>query len=564
MLPLLSKITIRSKVLIAFVALLMTMLALGGFAIQRLGAVNHAATDVRDKWLPSTLVLGKMTQASEHSLAYLALSGFIDSKEESLKEEALFKNEIASIEALRREYEPLINTGAERGLAGEMDRNWQSFLAAVPGFLTIVRNKEGDQQGTAYWLSEIRPIFAKFRTAINANVEFNEQEGIKAGNGSAAIYLSARTMIIGGLALASLLCLAAGAILIASVSRPIQLMTLAMNRLAGGDKTVEIPARDSKDEIGAMAQAVDIFKQNMIRAEGLATEQGAEQASKTRRQAAIERHIVIFQTAVSVSLDTLAKAASEMQTTSQGMSDTAEETSMQASTVASAAEQASVNVQTVATATEELSASVGEIARQVTQSTKIAGQAVEQAVRTNETVLGLSAAAQKIGDVVKLISDIAGQTNLLALNATIEAARAGEAGRGFAVVASEVKSLANQTAKATQDISAQVAAMQGATREAVEAIKGIGATIGSVNEIATTIAAAVEQQGSATQEISRNVLEAAQGTGQVSSTIADVNLAAGNTGVAANQVLDSARGLDAQAKTLRANVDSFLANIRAA
>jgi len=349
-----------------------------------------------------------------------------------------------------------------------------------------------------------------------------------------------------------------------SIVTPVTGMTAAMGKLAAGDTATEIPAQDSKDEIGDMAKAVDVFKQNMIRADQLAAEQKAEQEQKTRRQVAIEGYIATFESGVRASLDTLASAATEMRATSQGMSATAEETSAQATTVAAAAEQASVNVQTVASATEELSSSVAEIGRQVTQSTKIAGEAVIEANHTNTTVQGLSAAAQKIGDVVKLISDIASQTNLLALNATIEAARAGDAGKGFAVVASEVKSLANQTAKATEEISAQVAAMQGATGEAVEAIKSIGGTIGSINEIATTIASAVEEQGAATQEIARNVQEAAQGTSQVSSNIVGVNQAAGETGAAANQVLVSAEELGKQAETLRADVDSFLANIRAA
>jgi methyl-accepting chemotaxis protein len=349
-----------------------------------------------------------------------------------------------------------------------------------------------------------------------------------------------------------------------SITIPVKSMTAVMGLLAKGDLSTVIPATENKDEIGDMARAVMVFKDNMVKADQLAAEQKAEQAKKEQRQVAIEGYIATFETGVRGSLDTLASAATEMRATSQSMSATAEETSAQATTVAAAAEQASANVQTVATATEELSSSVAEIGRQVTESTKIAGQAVDEAGRTNVTVQGLSAAAQKIGDVVKLISDIASQTNLLALNATIEAARAGDAGKGFAVVASEVKSLANQTAKATEEISAQVAAMQGATSEAVQAIQSIGGTIGTINEIATTIASAVEEQGAATQEIARNVQEAAQGTGQVSSNIVGVNQAAGETGAAASQVLASAEELGKQAETLRADVGSFLANIRAA
>jgi methyl-accepting chemotaxis protein len=349
-----------------------------------------------------------------------------------------------------------------------------------------------------------------------------------------------------------------------SITIPVKSMTSVMGLLAEGDLTIAIPATENKDEIGDMARAVLVFKDSMVKAEQLAVEQRAEQEIKAKRQIAIEGYIATFESGVRGSLDTLASAATEMRATSQSMSATAEETSAQATTVAAAAEQASANVQTVATATEELSSSVAEIGRQVTQSTKIAGEAVSEATRTNATVQGLSAAAQKIGDVVKLISDIASQTNLLALNATIEAARAGDAGKGFAVVASEVKSLANQTAKATEEIAAQVAAMQGATTEAVSAIQGIGGTIGAINEIATTIASAVEEQGAATQEIARNVQEAAQGTGQVSSNIVGVNQAAAETGAASSQVLASAEELGRQAETLRADVSTFLANIRAA
>ncbi|MFZ1173697.1 methyl-accepting chemotaxis protein [Bradyrhizobium sp.] len=350
-----------------------------------------------------------------------------------------------------------------------------------------------------------------------------------------------------------------------SIVNPITAMTMAMRKIAEGDTLTAIPALERGDEVGAMAQSVQVFKDNMIEAGRLRGEQDVlKTQADSERKLLLVRMADEFERGVLASLDSLAGSASEMQATSKSMSSTAIEASQQATSVAAVAEQASVNVQTVAAATEELSSSVSEIGRQVTQSTEIAGQAVSEANRTNVTVQGLSAAAQKIGDVVKLISDIASQTNLLALNATIEAARAGEAGRGFAVVANEVKSLASQTAKATDEISAQVGAMQGATTEAVQAIEGIGRTIGAINEITSAISIAVDQQGTATQEIARNVQEAALGTGQVSSNIASVNHAAEKTGSASNGVLASAEQLSRQAATLRGDVDRFLANIRAA
>jgi methyl-accepting chemotaxis protein len=350
-----------------------------------------------------------------------------------------------------------------------------------------------------------------------------------------------------------------------SIVNPINAMTAAMREIAGGETSTAIPAQERRDEVGAMAQSVQVFKDNMIEATRLRGEQDVLKArADAERKLLLRRMADDFESGVRTSLDTLAGAATEMQATSKSMSATAGEASHQATTVAVVAEQASANVQTVAAATEELSSSVSEIGRQVTESTQIAGQAVAEANRTNVTVQGLSAAAQKIGDVVKLISDIASQTNLLALNATIEAARAGEAGRGFAVVANEVKSLASQTAKATDEISAQVSAMQGATADAVQAIESIGRTIGAINEIAAAISAAVEQQGAATREIARSVQEAAQGTGHVSNNISGVNQSADKTGVAANKVLFSAGQLSGQAATLRADVDRFVANIRAA
>jgi methyl-accepting chemotaxis protein len=349
-----------------------------------------------------------------------------------------------------------------------------------------------------------------------------------------------------------------------SIVPPILKMVGAMGQLAGGDHAVEIPATDKKDEIGLMARAVLIFKENMIKAKELAAKEAEAISARVARAARVNDLTQTFDANISTVLRSVASASTELQATASSMTATAEETSNQATAVAAATEEASTNVQTVAAASEELASSVTEIGRQVAQSAAIAQKAVSEADRTNATVQGLFKDAAGIGDVVKLISEIASQTNLLALNATIEAARAGEAGRGFAVVAQEVKQLASQTGKATSEISGQIAEMQAATQESVTAIKEIGGTIKRISEIATTIASAVEEQGAATQEITRNIQQAAHGTTQVASNISEVRSGAAKTGSGAADVLTAAKSLAEQSGRLRTEVDKFLATVRAA
>jgi methyl-accepting chemotaxis protein len=349
------------------------------------------------------------------------------------------------------------------------------------------------------------------------------------------------------------------------VVRPLAGVTSAMRRLAEGDTAVAIPGQDRRDELGQMAKAVDVFKRNMIEADRLrADREDAERRAEAEKRATMNRMADEFEAGVKGIVQSVSAASAELRTTAQSMSTAAEQTEHRSTVVATAAEHASGNVEAVAAAAQELSASVAEVGRQVGESTGIARLAVEDANRTNTQVQTLAEAVGKIGDVVKLINDIAGQTNLLALNATIEAARAGEAGKGFAVVASEVKTLASQTAKATDEIGGLIKAIQHATGESVEAIRSVGRTIGRTSEIATAIASAIEEQTAAATEIARNVEHASTGTTEVSTHIAGVTKTATDTRAAAGQVLSAADALSRQSDTLHAQVDAFIAKVRAA
>src|SRR4051812_3401833 len=349
-----------------------------------------------------------------------------------------------------------------------------------------------------------------------------------------------------------------------NILRRIRSLQRSMQLLSDGDLESEIYQSSQRDEIAAMANSLHVFRESMIESRALTADQDKDRVAKSERASRMEGRIVEFETTVRTALDSLQGAASSMQTTAQSMSATADQSSALVSAVASAAEETSVNVQTVSSGTEQLSSSIAEIGRQVVSSAEIARKAVDEAGATDATMQGLADNAARISVVVDLIQTIASQTNLLALNATIEAARAGDAGRGFAVVASEVKSLANQTAKATDEIRQQIGSMQTVTESAVSAIRNISNTISEINEVTTAIAAAVEEQGAATREIARNIQHAAGGTSEVSSNIVGVSSASTEAGTAANEVLTASGALRREADVLRAEIDAFLSNIRAA
>jgi len=440
---------------------------------------------------------------------------------------------------------------------------------AIQGFYTEFREKFGQVETLTTDLRTLlegpmqdryKALVASF-DAVVADARAVEAD-INAGLMSS---LSASTLIIGFVGAAGLIGgLAVAVILGNGLSRPIMAMTGAMSRLASGDTAVDVPARGRGDELGRMAEALQVFKEHAEENRRLEAQQQemARQAEQDRRDL-MKGLAEDFENSVGRIIRAVSESASEMQDTARGMTAAADDVSNRATTVAAASEQATANVQTVAAASEELAASISEIARQVNQSSEIAHQAVEEARRSDELVQGLASSAQKIGEVVALITDVADQTNLLALNATIEAARAGDAGKGFAVVANEVKQLANQTTRATEDIARQINEVQGATQHAVKAIRGIGEIIGRIDEISSAIASAVEQQGAATREITHNVTQAAQGTQEVSDNIQAVTQAAQETGHASNRVLDSAGMLSDQAQSLDEQMQKFLTQIRA-
>ena len=559
------KMDIKRRFVIVFILIAVALAAIAWVGLRGISRSNDELADVYQDRLVPVSQLARINDLMHSSVEQLTIAVIARPSTSNLQKyiDRVASN-LAEIETLAQQYAQHAATDEDKKLFKEWTTQRQALVTKSinPAVADLKAQAFNDAEDTV--LGVAIKQFAAAQQVFDRIVANELKAAADTRNEADRRYLFTRYLMFAALLVAFGLCGGIAFYVNRSISGPLVAMTSAMKRLAGGDLEIRVPAVGRDDEIGHMAEAVEVFRDGMINARRLETEQKAAQAHKEQRQAAIEAYIADFEGSVRSALDGLGAAASEMTATSQSMSSTAEATSRQATAVANAAEEASSNVQTVASATEEMSASVAEISRQVTQSTGIAGQAVHEADATNTTVQGLAEAAQKIGDVVKLITAIAEQTNLLALNATIEAARAGEAGKGFAVVASEVKSLANQTAKATEEISAQVSAMQGATKEVVHAIKHIGGTIGEINKIASTIASAVEEQGAVTQEIARNVQAAAQRTEKVSSNILGVDKAASHTGAAATQVLGAAERLGRQAQMLGADVDKFLTSIRAA
>ena len=559
-----SNITVKSRTFAAILTILVCTVGLGLFSLSKLSAINTEAEDVRDNWLPSIVAISRLYTTFDF---YRTVEGghLIASTDADMAREEQALSEIANrIETRRIDYEKLLVPGWETETYRKFMTSYQNYMKiSREQLLPLSRNNDNAAAG-ALFRGASRDEFRISKDLLQSLVDFNATEGKRSADHGEEVYQSSKLWVAAILGLIVTVSIGAAWMIVATVLRPIEAITAVMGRLANRDMAASIDGISRGDELGAMARAVQVFKDGMIEADRLAKAEAAEQQAKARRTEVIERLLAGFETSSGTALRTVAAAASELDATAHSMSAMAQQTSTQATVVASAAEQTSANVQTVATATEEMASSIREIGSQISRSADIAGKAVNEATQTSNAVRSLAEAAQKIGEVVGLITDIASQTNLLALNATIEAARAGEAGKGFAVVASEVKSLAGQTAKATEEIASQIGAIQQTTQGVVTAITGIGSTISSINDITTGIAAAIEEQSAATTEISRNVQQAAAGTQEVTGSILQVTQAAGEAGNAAGQVLDAAGELSQQAERMRHDVETFLSNIKAA
>jgi methyl-accepting chemotaxis protein len=566
MLKLISNLRLLYKLALPAVVLVLAALVTVVSAQRWLDAVESKITTVTDQDAARLeLALGAVSDLNLSTVASRDLRSAKDLAE-SERQAAISRETMARVNQAVGSLLPLM-------IEPEQRETVEQSIAAVKDYQaiteeTIVAKVEGLRGGGAVAVpagGRGRLVRAKVDELLGKVVAFSKMDMRRAKDEAITAGREAAAVLVFGSGAAQLVALAFLIwIAIVQVSRPLGRMTDLMGRLAGGDLDIAVAQTERRDEVGMLARALAVFKENAVAASRVALEQRAEQRHKEERTAAVEERIHAFERSANGALNAFAAASRQIRASSAGLSASAEESGRLAATVLAASEQASANVGTVAAATEELSASVSEIGSQVGHAAAIAGKAVRETEETDGKVRGLSQAASRIGEFVAIINNIAGQTNLLALNATIEAARAGEAGKGFAVVANEVKSLASQTAKATDEIAAQIAAMQKVTADAVQALRGISEIIAELDRVAAAIAGAVEQQRASTQEIAGNVQRAAAGTSEVAGNIGGVRDGARASGEAAQSALEFASGLTSQSDVLRGAVDRLTARLRAA
>jgi methyl-accepting chemotaxis protein len=557
-----ARLSISTKLFTIVSFLFLVIATIGGIAFLQMRAINAAAQDIQSQWLPSVRWIGEMRVQSARFRAVLRDHLIVPDAERADVDKNLAARK-ADFEKAAKAYQPLISLPAERELADQLEKQWQSFISASDEVQSLA-NKGDVAAAKDVNARKVVPVGRAMDATLAKLVELNDRGAEVAGRSAEATYWNAirlMTVILGG---AIILGLGAAIFVVRDVSRGIGSILKPMGQLTDGELSVEIPHQGENTEIGRIASALQIFKEALIAKKASDNAANADAAAKTARAQRISTATGNFEAMIGELVGSLASASTELEASASTMTKTSDLTMSLSDSAASASRTVTENIQAVAAATEEITSSVNEIGRQVHESNRIAGTAVSQAQKTDQSIAKLSLAAGRINDVVKLITEVAEQTNLLALNATIEAARAGEAGRGFAVVASEVKALATQTAKATSEISVQVADMQSVTADTVTAIREIGSTITLISEVSSAIAAAVEQQGAATMEIARNVQQSAQLSTQVASEVTEVSRGSSETSSASGQVLASAQSLAGESDRLKSEVEKFLATVRAA
>ncbi|MGJ4951340.1 methyl-accepting chemotaxis protein [Bradyrhizobium sp. HKCCYLS20291] len=561
-----SKMSIRTKIIAVIAFMLVTMSGLGVLAVTSMHSINASTVDIATNWLPSVRTVGELR--ADINLLRIALRAHVmaDTAEAKQAGGTRVNGVLAAIDKDRKAYESMITSAEERAIYNNWVQAWEKYVVAIKQVMDESNKSVGRAPKEATELLE-KSAAAIARDADKyfiQSIELNNKGAEIATKQAADSFSRALWLVVSIIAAVIVAGIVVGFYLVQNVSHGIASIIRPMQELAKGDLSAEVTHRGEPTEIGAMADTLQVFKEALIakkEADELAARDAQAKIERGRRVDDITRQ---FEATIGEIVQTVSSASTELEHSAGALSSTATRSQEISTHVAAASEEASTNVQSVASATEELSSSITEISRQVQESARMANEAVEQARMTNDRVGELTKAAARIGDVVELINTIAGQTNLLALNATIEAARAGEAGRGFAVVASEVKALAEQTAKATDEIGQQVSGIQAATQESVGAIKAISSTIEKLSEISSAIAAAVEEQGAATQEISRNVQQASQGTQEVSSNVVDVQRGASETGQASAHVLQAAQSLATDSDRLKREVATFLQSVRVA